>query len=171
MKGAIDSSHLACQYCISHIQLMSYWKYAKQLSKCWNKSSNNWDKKRGLKRSETEKKLRLGLNPQLSWLTTVAKSMIFGEKTAHQLDSSHFSTHWAVTAVVFFWMLLRFSPLLRLQPVAECKLTTALTHSNKLGSRRMMGFWCYAVDTCVNVSSPGELLAWQTDRISAFYVV
>jgi len=35
-------------------------------------------------------------------------------------------------AVVFDGMLLEFSPLLRLQVAAECKLITALTHSGKL---------------------------------------
>jgi len=36
------------------------------------------------------------------------------------------------TAVVFSGMLLEFSPLLRLQPAAECNLITAFTCNGKL---------------------------------------
>ena len=45
---------------------------------------------------------------------------------------------WAICAVVFNGMLLEFSPLLRLQPAAECKLLTTLTRGDKL---EVEGWW------------------------------
>jgi len=62
-------------YCMSCKQLVPYWQCAKHLCKCQNKSPNNLDhwKKCTLKKVQKLKKkvwFRVGLNPQLSWLTT-----------------------------------------------------------------------------------------------------
>ena len=71
-------SHLVCQCCMSCKQLMPYWQCTKQLSKCQNKSLWSLKKKSALKSKKVQKLkkreeswLRLGLNPQLSWLNTV----------------------------------------------------------------------------------------------------
>jgi len=57
-------------------------------------------------------------------------------RSVHQLDSnlnaSQLLYPLSHMAVVFNGMLLEFSPLLRLQPVAECNLITAFTHGDKL---------------------------------------
>ena len=56
------------------------------------------------------------------------------------LFASHLLYPLSHTAVVSDGMLLKFSPLLRLQPATECNLITTFTHSDKLEvRRRMMG--------------------------------
>ena len=66
-----------------------------------------------------------GFKPAISWMQV-----------------SH-TTHWAIGAVVFNGMLLEFSPLLHLQPAAECNLITTLPHSDKLEVGRwwVCGVW------------------------------
>ena len=60
-------------------------------------------------------------------------------QTHDLLNASQLLYPLSHTAVVFYGMLLEFSPLLRLQPAAECNLITAFTRNDTLGSRRMMG--------------------------------
>ena len=72
-------------------------------------------------------------------------------------------------AVVFNGMLLEFSSLLRLQPVAEHKLITAFTHSNKLEVER---WWVYDVRQLILSmwTVPGELSAWRTNFQLYIYI-
>ena len=68
------------------------------------------------------------------------------KKVFHQLDSnpqpSQLLYPLSYMAVVFNRMFLDFSPVLLLQPTAECKLITALTHGDKL---EVGGWWVYGV--------------------------
>jgi len=72
-----------------------------------------------------------------------AKKFDFQKKSVHHLDStcdllnaSQLLYPLSHVAVVFDGMLLKFSPLLCLQPTAEGKLITALTCDDKLEVRR-----------------------------------
>ena len=53
-----------------------------------------------------------------------------------------YAIDWAACSVVSKGMLLEFSPLFRLEPIAECKLITAVTCSDKL---EVWGWWMYGV--------------------------
>ena len=53
-------------------------------------------------------------------------------RTRDLLNASQLLYPLSYTAVVFSGMLLEFSPLLRLQPAAECNLITAFTCNGKL---------------------------------------
>ena len=66
-----------------------------------------------------------GLEPATSWMQV------------------SYTTHWAIGAVVFDGMLLKFSPLLCLQPAVEHNVITALPRSDKLEvGRWLIGVWC-----------------------------
>ena len=52
------------------------------------------------------------------------------------------TTHWAISAAVFDGKLLKFSPLLHLQPAVERNLIIAFTRSDKL---EVGGWWFYDV--------------------------
>ena len=55
-----------------------------------------------------------------------------GIRTRDLLNASQLLYPLSHTAVVFDGMLLEFSPLLRLQPTAECNLITTFTRGDKL---------------------------------------
>ena len=55
-----------------------------------------------------------------------------GIRTRNLLNASQLLYPLSHMAVVFDGMLLEFSPLLRLQPAAECNLITAFTRGDKL---------------------------------------
>ena len=55
-----------------------------------------------------------------------------GIRTRYLLNASQLLYPLSHMAVVFDGMLLKFFPLLRLQPAAECNLITAFTRGDKL---------------------------------------
>ena len=69
----------------------------------------------------------------------LAKVLMFKKKklfttwiqTCDLLKASQLHYRLSHMAVVFDGMFLQFSPLLRLQPAAECNLITAFTHGDK----------------------------------------
>ena len=56
--------------------------------------------------------------------------------------------------MVFDGMLLKFSPLVRLQPTAERKLITALPHGDKLD---VGGWWVYNIRQLISQSQQSQV--------------
>ena len=83
------------------------------------------------------------------------KVLIFGKKglfiswnrTRNLLNASRLHYPLSYMTVVFDGMLLEFSPLLRLQPTAECNLITALIRGDKL---EVGGWWVYGVGQLIS---------------------
>ena len=71
------------------------------------------------------------------------------------------TTHWTICAVVFDRVLLKFSPLLCLQPAAEHNLITALTRSDK---REAGGWWVYDVRQLMCCYEQSQVSYWHDGR-------
>ena len=65
-------------------------------------------------------------------INSIKKLLTSWIQTYNLLNASQLLYPLSHTAVVFDVMLLKFSPLLHLQPAAECNLITAFTRSDKL---------------------------------------
>ena len=108
-----------------------------------------------------------------------AKVLIFKKKlfttwiwTCDNLNANQLLYRLSHMAAVFDGMLLEFSPLLRLQPAAECNLITAFTHGDKLEVGR---WWVYDVRqliSCCRLTQVSYRCDRQTDgRIFSFIYI
>jgi len=91
--------------------------------------------------------------------------------TYNLLNASQLHYPWAISAAVFDGMLLEFSPLLRLQPAAECNLITTFTCGDK---PEVGGWWVYDVRQLICRCGQSQMsyqCDGRTDDFSALYII